>query len=88
MSAFILVTIESVLSVLLGPVHSLTSVSTSKKISDQSLKKPILLLLDRELHTRRFVSPVMMLIHTCAEGVRGACSPENFLIKMVRSGAF
>ena len=38
-SAFILVTIDSVLLVLLGPVRSLTSVSTSKNISDQSLKK-------------------------------------------------
>ena len=54
----------------------------------QSFNKKISNYLDRELHTWRVVSPVLMLIKICARGVRGHPPPPNKNDKKVRSGAF
>ena len=43
----------------------------NRKCFYQSLNKKTANYLDRKLHTRGVVSPVMMWIHICARGVRG-----------------
>ena len=81
MKAFIFLTIESVL----------TSVSTSKNISDQhpikSISFKLLLYYIKYLETRRVDSPVIMRIQIRARGDLRACFPDFFFIEMVR-GAF